>query len=128
MVTPKMIVEAEKNGIKEKALRERIRRGWSVEEAVTKPPQKFGERQRWLAVAKENGIPDYIWDFRYYRKGWSKEKAATHPYVAKPKKKKSKIDDRYTIYKKMAIEEGLSVAEFNRRVFDEGMSLEEAIH
>lgn len=121
-----MLEKAEENNIPIPTLRYRLNRGWDEEKACTHPLREKWDRQYWLKVAEENGVTRRMFDYRYYQKGWTPEKAATTPRM-KTRTKKNDVDP-YTHYKKLALKKGMAVAEFNRRIFDEGMSLEEAIH
>ena len=78
---------ADENGINRKALSNRLRYGWNVEEAITTPLKsqsgitqfygiKFSDEQ--MEIARKNGISKMTLKSRC-RKGWDLERAITQP-------------------------------------------------
>lgn len=80
---------AVKNGITIRCFHERLRKGWSVEDACTTPNTRFkwykGRHAR--DVAEENGISAKLFHLRL-EKGWSVEKACTTPLMSQFSHKK----------------------------------------
>ncbi|MCZ8518867.1 hypothetical protein [Paenibacillus caseinilyticus] len=89
---------AEDNGISYQSFMSRIRRGWSEEDAATKPlesPQEVKEHalraskcmqvypSEFIALAEMNGIAYHTFRVRVKQLGWDYERAATQPVMSK---------------------------------------------
>ncbi len=108
-------------------VRDRIKRGWSIEEAVNTPP-KAGRKnniiingityQSILQACKAIGVVTPCVAYCRIQKGWSQEEAVTTPSTSKKRLKDADII-------KAANELHMSYSGFRKRL-DKGMSLEEA--
>lgn len=101
---------AKSNGINPSTFRERMRRNWDKERAMTKP---VNNRAKWLKVAAQNGIGKGTFDNRVYGCGWTYEDAATKPLgngyyteLLKQAHKKGNMIAYSTLYQR--IERGMS--------------------
>lgn len=89
---------AEQNGVNFAAFHSRISRGWSDEEAATKPIQSQEECRKqaleatnkvrvfpepMLRLAEKNGIPYHTFRMRVLKSKWDLERAATEPVWSK---------------------------------------------
>jgi len=85
---------AKKNGIGRDSFHNRVRKGWSLVDAATKPlpgPDEIREQalrateharvhpEEYLRLAEQNGIPYHTFHHRVKYCGWSYERAATEP-------------------------------------------------
>lgn len=83
---------AKKNGINKQTFYTRVRKGWELEEAATKKPNKHllkGVHPKRRVISKEalqlaekNGIPYATLYARIKRKGWDENKAASTPLMS----------------------------------------------
>ncbi|WP_127580164.1 hypothetical protein [Paenibacillus koleovorans] len=89
---------AEQNGISFSAFHSRLSRGWSAEEAATKPKEsqedirshalQAMERvrvhpEKYLRMAEQNGIPYHTFHTRVKNLGWDYDRAASEPVWSK---------------------------------------------
>ncbi|GAA3723023.1 hypothetical protein GCM10022378_11370 [Salinicoccus jeotgali] len=76
------VAEAERNGINYETFTRRVRNGWTVEEAKTRPlsGRRSMEKVRYAQMAAENGVSDNTFGARL-KAGWTLEKAATTPIL-----------------------------------------------
>lgn len=112
-ITPEEYEIAEKNGISNKYLEQRIRRlGWHKEQAINTPIYNRKSKGHWGKVAVSNGIKynTFVKRVNYY--GWSLEKAATEPLV-KPTGVKRKYPKELL---ELAQNNGISYLTFLKRV------------
>lgn len=85
---------AKKNGIGRDSFHNRVRKGWSLEEAATKPlptAEEIREQalkatehvrvfpEKYLRLAEANGIPYHTFRMRVIKSGWDLKRAATEP-------------------------------------------------
>lgn len=76
---------AKKNGISSGTFDERVKRGWSLEDASTKKPSLSNPTRldrEWMELAARNGIERNTYTSRV-KNGWSLEQAATTPTLKK---------------------------------------------
>jgi len=88
------LVLAKQNGIGKNSFHNRIRKGWSLEDAATKPlPSAVEIREqalkateharvhpsKYLRLAEQNGIPYHTFHRRVKVAGWDYKRAATEP-------------------------------------------------
>jgi hypothetical protein len=116
MLTIRDIKEAEKNGISERSLRYRIRKGMSKEEAIN-TPNYAKETREWREKAEQNGIPRSTFYNRIYRDGWDYERASTQPVHT---------ETEYQKWIKVAKSNGIRANTFRSRVNKMGMDYETA--
>ena len=84
-------------GVSSNLIRSRIKKGWSVQDAVTTPPgertshivEHNGEKHNITEWSRITGVPSYVISTRL-RKGWTAERALSTPSrcIKMPKKKK----------------------------------------
>lgn len=117
-------------GISQSTLKERLKKGWDLEKAVTYP--KFARQDKELdeiitpeqyAQAEANGIDhNRLWR-RVNESGWDMERAITEPVN---KRGKYKRDSKYGDYAKIAEHNGIPFKTFWARVNTNGWELEKA--
>ncbi|NIA59465.1 nucleoside permease [Bacillus pacificus] len=70
------------NGIPERTFYNRLRLGWTYQNAATKPVRRKGEiEKKWLDIAKNNGIGYHTFLSRICTQKWDIERAATTPVI-----------------------------------------------
>ncbi|MCC2490955.1 nucleoside permease [Bacillus cereus] len=70
------------NGIPEHNFYNRLRLGWTYQNAATKPVRRKGEiEKKWLDIAKNNGIGYHTFLSRICTQKWDIERAATTPVI-----------------------------------------------
>ncbi|MEK4640376.1 nucleoside permease [Bacillus sp. FSL W8-0519] len=70
------------NGIPERTFYNRLRLGWTYQDAATKPVRRKGEiEKKWLDIAKNNGIGYHTFLSRIHTQKWDIERAATTPVI-----------------------------------------------
>lgn len=127
-ITPKEYEIAESNGISKDTLEIRVRRlGWRKNKAITTPTQKRRHNDKYVIIAKENGIDSrYFW--KRVSRGMTLEQAATTPVKTRREciEKLNKGKHKYPkdVVKK-AFDNGICYSTLVYRV-NNGMTLEEA--
>lgn len=82
-ITPEQYDQAARNGIDKARLEYRVRiGGWSVERAIRTPKRPYKVHNTWVAVARKNGLPDYVFYSRLGY-GWDAETAAATPVLSR---------------------------------------------
>jgi hypothetical protein len=121
-VTPEEYAEAERNGISQRRVNDRIRiLGWSKKRAITTPTRKFKDRSELVARAKANGI-SYIQFMTRIFHGWDEERAITTPIRDKAGARESalrmsELNRKYPReFVELALSNGISVRCFHDRV------------
>ena len=135
--TKSLLSWAKELGMNPKTLRNRFKRGWSVERALSTPIGKYirpiyfeykGQRKTILEWSKEVNIPR---DIIYYRifMGMDPNLVLTMPYKYRGRRKGSKLytcfERRHTLYE-WAMISGISKSTLQSRLV-RGMSMEEAL-
>ncbi|MDV6040413.1 nucleoside permease [Bacillus sp. SM-B1] len=70
------------NGIPERTFYNRLRLGWTYQNAATKPVRRKDEiEKKWLDIAKNNGIGYHTFLSRIRTHKWDMERAATTPVI-----------------------------------------------
>ena len=121
-ITPEEYAIAEKNGIDNHTLEQRIRSyGWDKDKALNTPKKiRINRYKQYLNIAKENNISKQLFYTRI-SSGWDALKAATTPKM-KPNGPKSKFSNE--IIEKYK-ENGISSSTFRWRI-RAGWSIEDA--
>ena len=103
------LVKARKKGINSNAFYSRKRYGWSDEEASSIP------------LRRKRVVPPEA------KQKYGDESVVENPIRSYEPEPKPEPTDPYTKYKKVAKEKGIPIAVYNAKIFDEGMSPEEAV-
>ena len=111
---------ADENEITATTFHRRRQKGMTPEQAAKTPKWKK-KKDEWILRAEKNGISRVTY-YNRINKGWSKERASTEPTETQTNKR----FERYSYYREKAIENGTHPGVYVKRVFDEGMSFEEA--
>lgn len=78
----KWIELAAENGIGKETFYNRLKYGWSCEEAATRPIKRKNKVvEKWLNIAKEHGVGYQTFMTRVNTRKWDMEKAATTPVL-----------------------------------------------
>ncbi|MEK5058615.1 hypothetical protein BK126_03120 [Paenibacillus sp. FSL H7-0326] len=81
-ITPQQYDTAEANGINKKLVDNRVKiKGWSIEDAITRPVRDNTALNEWVLKALSNGITRQCYYNRVHKYKWSKEKASTTPMM-----------------------------------------------
>lgn len=107
-ITPEEYIIAENNGITKGTLEKRIRLfGWNKQRALTKAPQKYTRRDKWINIALENGINRKTFLGRINKCGWTEEKAATTPVIKTAIRNRKYSDELYNVLEQNGISKAL---------------------
>lgn len=124
-ITPEEYNDAEKRGISNELLTNRVRKlGWDKQRAMTEESQAVRrvDRSEWIKIAEKNGISRRTFLTRVNKSKWTCEKAATYPIKYTAERNRKYSDEVY----KTLEENGISKELFYDRI-RKGWSMERAM-